>query len=543
MTEKTKSQSETYWHDKYFSLLTELEEQAKTNTDSHEVLRHGLVMTSLLAEGQTLSLDRQLRELRNTLKPGANDGLSDSLSSLRKTIDEFEDESVVHIEVLLGLITDTAHKLSMCPLPKPLLTKIKETRHNASNQLEQWIGYREQLQSWLEIIGVIIETDNVDTQQSSWWQNLFGIKGQQDEESEPANTVDTHIDVSELINSVSNTVDNLLERLVIPDHLSAAQINIQDRLKQPLQWHELAPVLDDTANFLFNCIEVSQLKIESFLQTLDGRLHDIRTLVTEADTGTDERSAAREKLDVLIRQQLSDVRTVLTDDTDLATLGARVPKHLELILRALEKNRDQEDLREKRFKLHIRKLQQRLNQMEKEVEQSQQTLDERKHNATLDPLTNLPKREAFQQRINEEVARSRRLNSPLSLVFCDIDSFKRINDAYGYLSGNRTLELIARVLRKNIRESDFIVRFGGEKFIILMPDTNAKQAFDVAEGLRKAVEKSPFSFRKERVFITISIGVAELQNDESHNSAFERAKLAVGSAKTDGSNKCVLATL
>ena len=116
MKEQTTNHSETYWHDKYFSLLGELEEQAKTNTDSQEVLRRGLVMTSLLAEGQTVSLDRQLKDLRDTLKPG-NDGLSESLTTLRKTIDEFEDDSVVHVEVLLGLITDAAHKLSLCSLP------------------------------------------------------------------------------------------------------------------------------------------------------------------------------------------------------------------------------------------------------------------------------------------------------------------------------------------------------------------------------------------------------------------------------------------
>lgn len=83
MTEETKSHSVKYWHDKYFSLLGELEEQTQTSSDKYELLRRGLVMTTLLAEGQTLSLDRQLRQLRGTLKPGG-DGLDDSLSALRK---------------------------------------------------------------------------------------------------------------------------------------------------------------------------------------------------------------------------------------------------------------------------------------------------------------------------------------------------------------------------------------------------------------------------------------------------------------------------
>lgn len=542
MVDSIQSQSETYWHDKYFNLLSELESQTKANADTHEVLRSGLVMTSLLAEGQTIALDRQLKALRDSLKPG-NDELSETLSSLRKTIDEFDDESVIHIEVLLGLITDTAHKLSLCPLPQALLKKIKETRHGASHQLEHWIGYREQLQSWLEIIGSIIETDHDETLKSSWWKKLFQADEVKSAEKQPASTSEINTEVKRLINGVSKTVDKLLEKLIIPEHLSSAQLNIQERLKQPLQWHEFAPVLDDTANFLFSCIEASQSKIETFLQSLDVRLQDLRGLVVEADTGTDKRTAAREEMDISIRQQLSEIHTMVSNDSNLSHLGTQVPKHLELIIRALEENRDQEDLREKHFKAHIKKLQSRLNSMEKELENSQKTLDERKRNANLDPLTHLPKREAFQLRINEEVAKSKQLGTPLSLAFCDIDSFKRINDTYGYLSGNRTLELIARVFRKHIRDTDFIVRFGGEKFLILLPNTDAEQALKIAENLRQLIENSPFSFRKERVFITVSIGIAQLQHNETHNNAFERAKKAVETAKTDGSNQCVLAAL
>lgn len=141
-----------------------------------------------------------------------------------------------------------------------------------------------------------------------------------------------------------------------------------------------------------------------------------------------------------------------------------------------------------------------------------------------------------------ELARSKHLGSPLSLVCCDIDSFKRINESFGYLSGNKTLQLIAKLLRKNIRDTDFIVRFGGQKFIILMPDTNAQKAVAVAEKLRHVVQSSPFSFRQERVLITMSLGVAEFIANENANCAFERAEQALLDAKEEGRNKTVLAS-
>ncbi len=545
MKKKPDKSSEKYWHDKYFSLLNEFEELTQASTEKHELLRRGLVMTTLLAEGQTLSLDRQLSKLRGTLRPGG-EGLSDSLVTLREAIDEFEEESIVHIEVLLGLIADTAHKLSQCPLPKPLLSKIKSTQVNSSSELEYWIGYRNQLQAWLEVIGEIAGTEDEQTQKSSWWQNWFGYKAKKDKDSVDITGINTDenvkADIAELIQGVSITVHSLLEKLIIPDHLTSSKLGILERLDSPLDWSELLPVLDDAANFLFLCIESSQLRVQDFLQSLDFRLQDIQTLVTEADTGSNQQSKARTELDILIREQLSNIHTVITDNTDLTALGSRVPEHLEVILRALEHNQDREEQRIKYFKAHTKQLLKRLNEMEQELEKSQQTLKERSSNVTLDPLTGLPKREAFQQRINEELARSRHLGTSLSLVCCDIDSFKRINDSFGYLSGNKALQLVARLLRKNIRDRDFIVRFGGQKFIILMPDTNAKSAVVVAENLRQIIESSPFSFRQKRVVITMSMGIAEIDDKETAMNAYERAEKALQQAKDEGRNKSVLAT-
>src|SRR5690554_7723956 len=107
MSEKDLAPSENYWHDRYFKLFSEFETLAKDKKDKYEQLVQGLVMTSLLAEGQSLSLDRPLRELRNALKPGS-DQLPTALVTLRQSIDQFDEESAVHFEVLIGLIADSA---------------------------------------------------------------------------------------------------------------------------------------------------------------------------------------------------------------------------------------------------------------------------------------------------------------------------------------------------------------------------------------------------------------------------------------------------
>lgn len=536
MTDKTISSSDYYWQNKYHKLAAELEQHIEDDALKQEQLRRGLVMTSLLAEGQTASLDIQLQQLRKSLKPG-NIDLSDSLVDLESIIGDFESQNIIHFEVLLSLISDTANRLSRCPLPKPLLNKVKGTRKNAKHELQRWAGYREQLQSWLSIIAEIAASGDEKTQQSGWWQRWF--KSPQPEASldDLSSVETTEEQIVDLVRNVSETIQNLLDKLVIPERLVPLKESLKERLEEFLEWDELIPILDETADFLLQCIETSQVKIEEFLQSLDLRLQAIRALVTEASNGTSDRAKARQELDTLVRQQLSDVRSVVSGRVDLTTLGSSVSNHLELILRAMEHYRDEEEIREKRFNEHIEQLQERLTDMTHELQANQQSLEDQKRKATTDALTGLPNREAYQQRINEELARFQRYGSPLSLVMCDIDYFKKINDSYGHLAGDKVLQLIARSLQKNIRDTDFIARFGGEEFVILMPETNIEEALAAANKLREFIAESPFNFRKERVFITMSIGIAEFQENETPNNAFERADLALYKAKSSGRNQ------
>ncbi|NRA25098.1 MAG: GGDEF domain-containing protein, partial [Oleispira sp.] len=155
-------------------------------------------------------------------------------------------------------------------------------------------------------------------------------------------------------------------------------------------------------------------------------------------------------------------------------------------------------------------------------------------------LTGLPNRESYQQRIVQEIHRIERYGGSLSLMVCDIDLFKRINDNYGHLAGDKVLKIIARSLQSNLRDSDFIARFGGEEFIVLMPETSAEEAKFVADKLRKKIEESPFNFKKEPVQITISFGISEFSQGESLEEVFQRADKALYKAKENGRNQVML---
>jgi diguanylate cyclase len=122
----------------------------------------------------------------------------------------------------------------------------------------------------------------------------------------------------------------------------------------------------------------------------------------------------------------------------------------------------------------------------------------------------------------------------------DLDHFKRINDSYGHLAGDKVLKIIATVLRKRLRGSDFIARFGGEEFVLLLPATPPAVGAKLLETLRAAIEACPFHFKGERVTITISMGLTSFRVGEHSDLALKRADQALYRAKNAGRNRVEL---
>ena len=541
MAEGSGADAARRWRDKYLNLLDSHDKLKKQTDQQYDQMRRGLVMVSLLAEGQAGNIDSSLHQLRESLK-GSN-GMSRVLDELERAVRQFEDQNAAQAEVLLGQISDAAGKLGQCPLPRPLLKRVKEVQKSAGTELKQWSGYIRQLQNWIQIIGEMATLDGHDEQRSSkWWQRWFKPSDQPDEAA-PDNDEPSGQEpgFSHIAQEVTETLLNLLSQLVIPERLGYQSKSLQDRLQQGLNWYELVPLLEDTTEFLLQCLGNSQTELEQFLQSLDQRLQAIRLLVTEANAGQADRKRARLALDEMVREQIADIRSVVTGSGDLGELGMSVRDHLMLIVQAMDKYQQDEEERELRLAEKLALLQARLSEMEKEVTESRIAIEEQRRRASHDNLTGLPNRDAYQKRLEDELARRHRYGSPLSLVVCDVDHFKRINDTYGHLAGDKVLQLLARSLRKNLRDVDFIARYGGEEFVILMPETTSADAYTAAEKLRTKIEQTPFNFRKERVPITMSFGISEFHALESPDTVFERADKALYKAKHEGRNRSCLA--
>lgn len=158
--------------------------------------------------------------------------------------------------------------------------------------------------------------------------------------------------------------------------------------------------------------------------------------------------------------------------------------------------------------------------------------------ATTDSLTGLYNRRHMEQLIHEEVKRARRYGQPTALILVDIDHFKDVNDRYGHPMGDAVLRILSDVLRRHLRQSDATCRWGGEEFLILLPQIDLATAASVAEKLRLAVANSNFGLA---IPLHISLGVADLRSTESAGEWIKRADQALYSAKHLGRNQVALA--
>lgn len=156
-----------------------------------------------------------------------------------------------------------------------------------------------------------------------------------------------------------------------------------------------------------------------------------------------------------------------------------------------------------------------------------------------DPLTKIYNKRYLMEALEAEFKRAKALHTDFSILFFDIDHFKKINDTYGHDAGDYILKDLAEVIRTQyVRPKDVFARYGGEEFVVLLTNTSAAQAAVIAESIRAGIETHPFIYDEQRIPTTASIGVAELSADmNSAQALLKVADKALYAAKNGGRNR------
>lgn len=188
-------------------------------------------------------------------------------------------------------------------------------------------------------------------------------------------------------------------------------------------------------------------------------------------------------------------------------------------------------------------LQGKLHDSKSEIEKLQQELQNARSEALIDPLTGVFNRRGFELQIKKNAANTDLRGKKIVFMMLDIDFFKKVNDTYGHLFGDKVIRAIAEVLKAKVKGQDSVARLGGEEFAVLLPDTSLQGAYAVAEHIRTGVERGKIRRldKQESVEgITISIGIADCDMHDDWTDAVNKADKALYISKKQGRNRTTL---
>ena len=312
-------------------------------------------------------------------------------------------------------------------------------------------------------------------------------------------------------------------------------IQAQHRCQQPLMEDSLHQTLDDVFYLLTTRSDVTA--ISRYLSNVNHELQEIcQRLGGDAERLRVERQSG-ESFGRRVEEQLGKMQHAVGQAGDLEVLKSTITEQISVIHVALDQFREQQSTQGAE---ELQTLMAKMRAIEAEALKNKQLLALERHRANHDSLTELPNRDGFNRRMEQEWQRFKRYGRPLSLAVIDVDHFKKLNDQFGHQTGDRVLRLLAKTMLKRLRLADFIARIGGEEFVVLLPETEVNDAFGVLDSVRCLVAESAFRFKQEPVSITFSCGLTQFRREDTPETAFARADAALYRAKDQGRNQSVV---
>jgi diguanylate cyclase len=349
----------------------------------------------------------------------------------------------------------------------------------------------------------------------------------------------------EPIEVIKQSILNQLEQIRKADRELAKSIDITG-LKKSLGKVTSMQDLEFFYKQVFEGLGQRIHKKDDFIVELSGLIETVMHQLTELSQDLKQEGAInkaarkdRWRLTELMGGQIKTIRESVLQTDSLSKLKLLLSERLVDLNHTVSNFVELEGERAKQAEAHAKNIVNKLNKVESEVSELKSSLYQAHEQAFIDPLTGVANRRAFDERIKLEFGRWKRNKEPLALAVLDVDHFKSINDTYGHPVGDKVLRTICQVIDKKVRESDFFGRVGGEEFAIIFVGSDLDNALKRLEQFRKSVESCKFGLKGKRVMITMSVGCALFNDDETPDIVYERADLALLKAKKTGRNKCI----
>ncbi len=501
------------------------------NNNEAEQLRRYLMLVSYSGMGIDKRLDKLLHQLRNDIKQQA------SLNEVKSSVDDIT-QCLREIEESV----ETAAKQEVDPkallvllVEELLATNVKRKVKQQLKQLKKSLpkqSAEQAVENVKQIIKDIIQSAN---QKKFNWNPFSRNKDQDDAKDKQTTQV---VNATDIPDSLRDALNNFVEQLGTIDIYRKATGAIKTQLLVLQSYDQLSPLIEQIATVLLEAAGQEHVQFENFLQKLNKRLLHVASYLNKAAVGHDGMITDTNQLNNELKQTIEELKQEISDTPGLGGLKDRLLASFEHIFSSVNRFKESQVNRVQASMAELQIIKEQLQVTEEEAERLKANLQEQRFRAYNDPLTQLPNRYAYNERLSQEYTRWRRYRSPLSLAVCDIDHFKKVNDEKGHSAGDRVLQHVAEVLQHGIRESDFIARYGGEEFIILMPETTLTDATKAINKLRISIAKENVPLNvNDKLQVTLSFGVAEFEGTDTANDVFDKADKALYRAKQKGRNQ------
>lgn len=530
------------WKKKYLASLEDLDIKEKQWADSEKNLRALIIQLTKAADRSSEKLNVQLGVLRDALNKGV------AANKLKKAIDEVAD-SILGLDALRQRKRNEL-KNSFSDLIKKIYPagKIEKKLRKLSTKLDKTTSSKEISPLINDLANLLVDGLSIteNKKEQGFISSLLSKKEKSDEniivsskerEIQPAESSDYEIKVSK----AQQSLVALLEKMILPADLQTEANLVKRALNQQVNEKVLLESLEQTVAITSNILQrvkKEKNEIEAFLKQLTGRLQELDRDIRETARIKELSHLNGKEMTDGLKQEMQTMEDGINNIKNLDELKTAIQSRVILLRNHVDTFIIKEDEKQNEANAVIEQLKSQVKVMEAETEVLKQQIEEERKQTLRDVLTEIPNRLAYEERLELELANFRRNKSPFTLVVWDIDFFKKVNDQYGHSAGDQVLKLVSSILNKNMRETDFIARFGGEEFVSILPATDITSAQLITDKLREIIATSNFHFREEAVKVTVSAGFATVKENENGDDLFVRADKALYKAKENGRNNC-----
>lgn len=335
--------------------------------------------------------------------------------------------------------------------------------------------------------------------------------------------------ICRITQSKSAVINSLLDEIIQLGHAQPNQLIFKLKLKKilaQLKQSRQKSTLPNTSK-------------TEYLESITSQIADVETGFYMATELTEDTSQSQSQFTQALTSSLDDLTNDVAASDNLVDIKQQVSQYLDKIHADVNSQSNKDAIASNQLAGLLSSMQTQLNQLQEQTLAYSAELKQKTKQALTDVLTGLPNRKACDETIATIQYSS---DNPICIGVLDIDHFKRINDTYGHIAGDKILQLVAKFVQQQMHDTSFVGRWGGEEFLLILNGHKAADAFVLLSSLLLKIEQLPIQYKDQTIPLTASIGINELSALSDVTDAFDKADIALYHAKQQGRNQVQIGT-